>query len=722
MNVCHNEGIPCSSKRRRAKGHSCPDSRRGGKTLDRREFLAATAGGAASLSLASAARNDCQAESDTTTGHSGPLAMWALTGMLKSGDVQRQLDAFGEAGWGVVLYPRWGLELEYLGGAWFERIRFIVREAADREMEVWLYDEFCWPSGHAKGLVTEGREDLSAQLLEVDSDGRSRIVTVPESANLLMREATERFLEVTHGRYAEAIGEYFGGCVRAIFTDEPSLAAQHRPRAKGAASRQFTWSAAMEEALGGDFRERMATAGDVSGWSGWRDYWAAYTRVFNENWVAPIADWCDSNGIAMTGHLLGEGSFGTQVAYNGSLRRQLGAFGIPGIDEIHTRTDPGKCEAMTLAAIAEYPGRERMVEAYALGPPNMKLETMRKMVDLCAACGVDRYVMAICPHDLRGGVFKREYLGIHGPQQPWFRDYARVYAEYVGEAAQRARKAEPLGVSWPADEELWAVAGPDPRRSKPLQAMTQSLVAEAREAIIARLDKSAAAPPSPSKIKPADLAWSFEPVGLNCLRLDGAALEVKDLPSRVELSVQPQLVRALKINGTAVDFNAAPADGTFDLSYRRVSVGGLLRVGENRFDVDMTEAKPLKFLPGLVLWGDFAVDDQGRLVKQPKSIGLGDWREQGYPTFCGTGRYRAAVDHATGLKYLTVESGGYPVRVTVNGKDVGRRAWTPFRFDLQQAIQSGHNGIVVEVTSTIGHLFVPGSSPPVGLLAVRFES
>ena len=703
-------------------GNPRPDSKCEQTGPTRREFLACAATGAASLAMASAASKECRARSDATTGPNSPLAMWALTGTLKSADVQRQLDAFGKAGWGVVLYPRWGLELEYLGGAWFERIRFIVHEAAAREMEVWLYDEFCWPSGHAKGLVTEGREDLAARLLEVEPDGQSRIVPVPESANLLMPEATQRFLQVTHQRYAEAIGEFFGRCVRAIFTDEPSLAIQHRSRAPGAGSWQLPWSKAMERALGGDFRQRLAEAGEVSRWSGWRDYWAAYSRVFHESWIAPIAGWCQSHGIAMTGHLLGEGGLGTQVAYNGSLRRQLDAFGIPGIDEIRTRTKPLECEALTLAAIAEYPGRERMVEAYALGPPSMRLETMRNMVDLCAACGVDRYVMAICPHDLRGGVFKREYLGIHGPQQPWFRDYARVFADYVAEAAERARKAQPLGMSWPSDEELWSLAGPDPRRSKPLQTMTQTLVAAAREAIRARLDMPAAAAPPLVKGEPADLAWSFEPQGLNCLRLDRPTLSVADLPSRAELSVQSQLVRALSFNGTAIDLGAAPADEQFDLSYRRVSIAGLLRTGENRFIIETAEPKPLKFLPALVLWGDFGVDTQGRLVEQPKSIRLGDWRQQGYPALCGTGRYRTTADFAAPPGYLTVDTGGYPVRVTVNGKDLGRRAWPPFRFDLHQATQPGRNEIVIEVTSTLGHLFVPSDSPPVGLLAARFES
>ncbi len=691
-------------------------------SFSRREFLARSLGGAAAAGLGSLLPSSPMATAAPAKRPSGPLAMWALTGTLSSDGVRRQLDLYRDAGWGVVLYPRWGLELEYLGEAWFERIRFIVEQAAARRMEVWLYDEFTWPSGHAKGLVTKDHEELEAQVLHVEPDGKSRIERVPGSANLLMPEATARFLAVTHERYAAAIGGFFGSTVRAVFSDEASLARQHQPRKPGGALWQLTWSAAMEKALGGDFRQRLAGAGDLERSPLWRDYWAAYARVFHDAWITPIARWCEAHKLAASGHWLGEGTFGTQVAYNGSLRRQLAAQGIPGIDEIATRTEPADCEALTLAAIAEFAGRERMVEVYALGPPSMSMATMRKMVDLCAACGVDRYVLAICPFDLRGSVFKREYCGVSGPQQPWFRDGARVYAEYVAEAAERARAAKPLGVPWPSDEELWAAAGPAPTKSKALKDMTEKFVAAAREAIRARLEPGNAVPAVAAPRRNLEVEWSFGFKGLNSLRLDQPVLNVVALPRAAELSVQSQLVRGLRINGAAVNLDSAPADRRFDLSYWRVPVARLLRVGENRVEVDTAEAKPLKFLPALILWGDFAVDAEGRLIASPKTIKPGDWRSQGFPAFCGTGRYRAEVNFETAPKHLGVNSGGYPVRAIWNGRNLGLRAWPPFIFDLRGAAKTGRNEIVIEVTSTLGHLFVPKESPPVGLLEVWTEA
>jgi hypothetical protein len=203
--------------------------------------------------------------------------------------------------------------------------------------------------------------------------------------------------------------------------------------------------------------------------------------------------------------------------------------------------------------------------------------------------------------------------------------------------------------------------------------------------------------------------------------LERSPLAIRDLPSRAELSVQSQLVRSLRINGTEVDWRTAPADEQFDLSYRRVPIVSLLRVGENQITLDTTEPKPLKFLPALILWGDFAVDLQGRLVAPPATIPLGDWRQHGYPAFCGTGCYHTATDFSTPPTRLTFDTGGLPARVLVNGNEVGRRAWPPFDFDLRGAARDGRNEIIVEITSTVGHLFVAAESPPVGLFAARFE-
>ncbi|MCX7827482.1 MAG: hypothetical protein N2689_18280, partial [Verrucomicrobiae bacterium] len=271
---------------------------------------------------------------------------------------------------------------------------------------------------------------------------------------------------------------------------------------------------------------------------------------------------------------------------------------------------------------------------------------------------------------------------------------------------------------WPSDEELWELAGPAPRQSQPLRKKSDAFIRAAREAIRARLEP-ASIQVATRKALVAD--WEFMAVGLNSVRLDAPLLTVVDVPSVAELSVQSQLVRRLRVNGTPVNLDAAPVDRQFDTSYRRVSVAALLRPGENRIEADLTEPKPLRFLPALILWGSFAVDAQGRIVAPRRTIELGDWRAQGYPAFCGTGRHRAEIQLDWLPRYLVVDSGDYPVSVVWNGRRLGRRAWAPYRFALKDAARIGRNQVVIEITSTLGHLLTPQEAPPIGLLGVWLE-
>ncbi|MCX7826341.1 MAG: hypothetical protein N2689_12400, partial [Verrucomicrobiae bacterium] len=140
------------------------------------------------------------------------------------------------------------------------------------------------------------------------------------------------------------------------------------------------------------------------------------------------------------------------------------------------------------------------------------------------------------------------------------------------------------------------------------------------------------------------------------------------------------------------------------------------RQGENRIEAELTEPKPLRFLPALILWGDFAVDSEGRLIKPPGTIKLGDWRTQGYPALCGTGCYAATLQLDAAPRRLELDTGGYPARVIWNGRDLGLRCWPPFEFDLTDAARAGRNTMEIRITSTLGHLVTAKASPPVGLL------
>lgn len=50
---------------------------------------------------------------------------------------------------GFFIHSREGLETPYLSEDWMKQVDVAVREAKEKDMEVWIYDEDKWPSGCA---------------------------------------------------------------------------------------------------------------------------------------------------------------------------------------------------------------------------------------------------------------------------------------------------------------------------------------------------------------------------------------------------------------------------------------------------------------------------------------------------------------------------------------------------------------------------------------------
>lgn len=105
---------------------------------------------------------------------------WFLNGEIDEAEMEYQIMQMKEKGLGgFVLCARQGLKTPYLSREWFELCRFAVKTAKRLGMEVWLYDEFPYPSGISGGEVTL-RQPQSCQheLVFTDdtvTEGRVRI-------------------------------------------------------------------------------------------------------------------------------------------------------------------------------------------------------------------------------------------------------------------------------------------------------------------------------------------------------------------------------------------------------------------------------------------------------------------------------------------------------------------------------------------------------------------
>jgi hypothetical protein len=89
------------------------------------------------------------------------ISMWAITGNPGRNFLRERMENFKSVGiTQLVIYPRHGLEVEYLSEAWLDICEWICEDAAALGFtSIWLYDEKNWPSGTCNGEVIRQNPD-----------------------------------------------------------------------------------------------------------------------------------------------------------------------------------------------------------------------------------------------------------------------------------------------------------------------------------------------------------------------------------------------------------------------------------------------------------------------------------------------------------------------------------------------------------------------------------
>lgn len=155
--------------------------------------------------------------------------------------------------------------------------------------------------------------------------------------NLLQAAPTERFIEVTHHRYARHFDGRLGDWFEATFTDEPSLMSMFFQRMPW---RPLPWSAE----LPAEFRRRrgydlapllpdllLAEAGPDAARHR-HDFWQTIGELVSENYFGQIETACRTLGLPSGGHLLAEENIVNHVPLYGDLFACLRRMGAPSID------------------------------------------------------------------------------------------------------------------------------------------------------------------------------------------------------------------------------------------------------------------------------------------------------------------------------------------------------------------------------------------------------
>ena len=280
-------------------------------------------------------------EFDHPSSEFSPMPFWFWNDTLTEEEIARQMRAFKEKGVdGFVIHPRLGLDpdIPYMGGRWLYFVRYAVGLAKELDMKVILYDEALYPSGSCCGQVVAENPDYAAKGLKMSSDSTlaegERLIAqtirdgqtvyfiltpshgtirgvyygqddgqpgAPPAADLLNPESVATFIRLTHQKYYDALSEYFGDTVIAIFTDEPCLLG------RGSFPGLIPWTTDFLDdfkALGYDESHLPALFVHEDGDEArvYDDYQRLIFERMNRTYYGQIAAWCEGHGVLLSGH------------------------------------------------------------------------------------------------------------------------------------------------------------------------------------------------------------------------------------------------------------------------------------------------------------------------------------------------------------------------------------------------------------------------------------
>ena len=403
------------------------------------------------------------------------IPMWAVTGKPSREYLYERMKNFHSRGiTQLMIYPRSGLEIEYMSDEWLEMCERICEDAEFLGFtSLWLYDEKNWPSGTCSGEVIRRNPDHAIKALCVSlprpGEYEFQVLRDKSMSNLCDPDAVESFIHLTHERYEKRLGKYFGNLVKGFFTDEPEVA--HFPNLpQEGYVKIIPWYDGLEEEYlsltGEELREDI-----VRGLKTGSDFWQEsccrlIAKRFRQTYPDRLARWCAERGMFLTGHLMNE--HGTDIALRslGHILKVLSGFSLPGVDDIFTPLNINRMEFLTYSSgmyAIEKNGRGGLAELFALGKCDMTLEEMCSSIYFCAAFGIDHYMLAVSQTDVRGNIEKNIYFNQFSETQPWFDAIAEL-----GNCAKDAAR-------WAAKERVCDIAVRYPYEPEPLTDLLRHL-------------------------------------------------------------------------------------------------------------------------------------------------------------------------------------------------------------------------------------------------------
>ena len=299
------------------------------------------------------------------------------------------------------------MEPDYLTPAYFDMLKVIAEECRKLGMYCYFYDEGGWPSGYAAGKVRLADPENFAPYFIDENLQIQRIPLPPEGeipvADLLNRQATEKFIELSHVPAFEICRGYAGNVLFAAFTDEPHFTRTNYgsflPWCKDFERifferKKYDILPFLKQLFSppADEESRELTRARI-------DFHDVFSQLFVENYFVPIRSFCREKKILSGGHIDSDHNpAGTVLSGSGHIMRSLRALDLPGVDVIARQIMPGEKHlpfAKFASSAARQSGRKLVLaEIFAVYGAGITPPQMKYVIDSMMADGINTLVLS----------------------------------------------------------------------------------------------------------------------------------------------------------------------------------------------------------------------------------------------------------------------------------------------------------------------------------------